>query len=104
MEIKNITVLGSGIMGHGIAQVYAMAGYNIVLRDIEQKFLDKAMEKIKWSLDKLVSKERISLEEGSEIFSRIKPIVDLKDAVHGSDLVIEAVPEIMDLKKKYMQN
>ena len=49
MEIKNITVLGSGIMGHGIAQVYAMAGYNIVLRDIEQKFLDKAMEKIKWS-------------------------------------------------------
>jgi len=67
MEIKNITVLGSGIMGHGIAQVYAMAGYNIVLRDIEQKFLDKAMEKIKWSLDKLVSKERISLEEESEI-------------------------------------
>ena len=100
MEIKNITVLGSGIMGHGIAQVYAMAGYNIVLRDIEQKFLDKAMEKIKWSLDKLVSKERISLEEGSEILSRIKPIVDLKDAVHDSDLVIEAVPEIMDLKKK----
>ena len=69
MEIKNITVLGSGIMGHGIAQVYAMAGYNIVLRDIEQKFLDKAMEKIKWSLDKLVSKERISLEEESEILS-----------------------------------
>ena len=100
MEIKNITVLGSGIMGHGIAQVYAMAGYNIVLRDIEQKFLDKAMEKIKWSLDKLVSKERISLEEGSEILSRIKPIVDLKDAVHDSDLVVEAVPEIMDLKKK----
>ena len=60
MEIKNITVLGSGIMGHGIAQVSAMAGYNVVLRDIEQKFLDKAMEKIKWSLDKLVSKEKIS--------------------------------------------
>ena len=51
MEIKNITVLGSGIMGHGIAQVSAMAGYNVVLRDIEQPFLDKAMEKIKWSLD-----------------------------------------------------
>ena len=100
MEIKNITVLGSGIMGHGIAQVSAMAGYNIVLRDIEQKFLDKAMEKIKWSLDKLVSKERITLKEESEILSRIKPIVDLNDAVHDSDLVIEAVPEIMDLKKK----
>ncbi|MGI0062866.1 MAG: 3-hydroxyacyl-CoA dehydrogenase NAD-binding domain-containing protein, partial [Nitrosotalea sp.] len=53
MTIKNITVLGSGIMGHGIAQVSAMAGYNVVLRDIEKQFLDKAMEKIKWSLDKL---------------------------------------------------
>ena len=100
MEIKNITVLGSGIMGHGIAQVSAMAGYNVVLRDIEQPFLDKAMEKIKWSLDKLVSKEKISENERDEIFSRIKPIVDLKDAVHDCDLVIEAVPEIMELKKK----
>ena len=100
MEIKNITVLGSGIMGHGIAQVSAMAGYNVVLRDIEQKFLDKAIEKIKWSLDKLVSKEKISENERDAIFSRIKPIVDLKDAVHDCDLVIEAVPEIMDLKKK----
>jgi len=100
MEIKNITVLGSGIMGHGIAQVSAMAGYNVVLRDIEQPFLDKAMEKIKWSLDKLVSKEKISENERGEIFSRIKPIVDLKDAVHDCDLVIEAVPEIMELKQK----
>ena len=100
MEIKNITVLGSGIMGHGIAQISAMAGYNVVLRDIEQQFLDKAMEKIKWSLDKLVSKEKISENERDKIFSRIKPIVDLKDAVHDCDLVIEAVPEIMDLKKK----
>ena len=100
MEIKNITVLGSGIMGHGIAQVSAMAGYNVVLRDIEQQFLDKAMGKIKWSLDKLVSKEKISEEQRDEIFSRIIPIVDLNDAVRNSDLVIEAVPEIMDLKKK----
>jgi len=99
MDIKNITVLGSGIMGHGIAQVSAMAGYNVVLRDIEQPFLDKAMGKIKWSLDKLVSKEKISENERDEIFSRIKPIVDLKDAVHDCDLVIEAVPEIMELKK-----
>jgi len=100
MEIKNITVLGSGILGHGIALVSAMAGYNVVLRDIEQPFLDKAMEKIKWSLDKLVSKEKISENERDEIFSRLKPIVDLKDAGHDCDLVIEAVPEIMELKKK----
>ena len=87
-------------MGHGIAQVSAMSGYNVVLRDIEQKFLDKAMEKIKWSLDKLVSKEKISQEQSDDIYSRIKPIVDLQEAVNGCDLVIEAVPEIMDLKKK----
>ena len=100
MDLKNITVLGSGVMGHGIAQVSATAGYNVVLRDIEQGFLDKAMEKIKWSLDKLVSKEKISKEEGDAIFSRIKPIVDLKEAVKDAQMIIEVVPEIMDLKKK----
>ena len=100
MTIKNITVLGSGVMGHGIAQVSATAGYNIVLRDIKKEFLDKAMEKIRWSLDKLVNKEKISKEEGDAIFGRIKPVVDLKEAVKEAQLVIEVVPEIMDLKKK----
>ena len=87
-------------MGHGIAQVSAMAGYNVVLRDIEQKFLDKAMEKVKWSLDKLVSKEKLNQEQADDIFSRIKPVVDLNEAVKDCELVIEAVPEVMDLKKK----
>ena len=100
LNIKNITVLGSGVMGHGIAQVSATAGYNVVLRDIKQEFLDKAMEKIRWSLDKLVTKEKISKEEGDAIFSRITPIVDLNDAVKNSEMIIEVVPEIMDLKKK----
>jgi len=99
MTVKNITVLGSGVMGHGIAQVSATAGYNVVLRDIKQEFLDKAMGKIKWSLDKLVSKEKISKEEGDSIFSRIIPIVDLNEAVKNAELVIEVVPEIMELKK-----
>ena len=99
MTVKNITVLGSGVMGHGIAQVSATAGYNVVLRDIKQEFLDKAMGKIKWSLDKLVSKEKISKEEGDSIFSRITPIVDLNEAVKNAELVIEVVPEIMELKK-----
>ena len=99
MSVKNITVLGSGVMGHGIAQVSATAGYNVVLRDIKQEFLDKAMEKIKWSLDKLVSKEKISKDEGDSIFARITPIVDLNEAVKNAELVIEVVPEIMDLKK-----
>ena len=87
-------------MGHGIAQVSATAGYNVVLRDIKQEFLDKAMEKIRWSLDKLVSKEKISKGEGDVIFSRITPIVDLSESVKNAEMVIEVVPEIMELKKK----
>lgn len=100
MDIKNITVLGSGIMGHGIAQVSAMSGYNVVLRDVEQQFLNKAMEKIRWSLDKLVSKQKLSQQDSDKIFSRIKPVVDLSESLKDCDLLIEAVPEIMELKKK----
>jgi enoyl-CoA hydratase/3-hydroxyacyl-CoA dehydrogenase len=100
LAIKAVTVLGSGIMGHGIAQVSSMAGYTVIMRDIDQKFLDKAMEKIKWSLDKLVSKQKISQNEADAIYSRIKPVVDLKEAVKDCQLVIEAVPEVMALKKK----
>jgi enoyl-CoA hydratase / 3-hydroxyacyl-CoA dehydrogenase len=98
--INKITVLGSGIMGHGIAQVSAMAGYTVALRDIEQSFLDKAMEKIRWSLNKMVEKQKLSQADADKIFARITPIVDLRQALKGADLLIEAVPEDMNLKKK----
>lgn len=98
--INRIAVLGSGIMGHGIAQVSAMSGYSVVLRDIEQSFLDKAMEKIKWSLNKLVEKEKLTQADADRIFARITPVIDLKQALSGADLLIEAVPEDMNVKKK----
>ena len=98
--INKITVLGSGVMGHGIAQVSAMAGYQVVLRDIEQSFLDKAMEKVKWSLNKLVEKQRLSQADADKVFARITPAVDLRQALKSADLLIEAVPEDMNLKKK----
>lgn len=100
MAVSNITVLGSGVMGHGIAQVSAAAGYNVVLRDIKQEFLDKAMEKIRWSLDKMVKKQKMTQQEADAVYSRITPVVDLKESVKKAHLVIEVVPEIMDLKKK----
>ncbi|HVX02169.1 MAG TPA: 3-hydroxyacyl-CoA dehydrogenase family protein [Nitrososphaera sp.] len=100
VSINKITVLGSGVMGHGIAQVSAMAGYTVTLRDIEQSFLDRAMEKIKWSLGKLVEKQKLSQQDAERIFARITPVVDLKAALKGADLLIEAVPEDMNLKKK----
>lgn len=90
-------------MGHGIAQVSAMAGYKVVLRDIEQKFLDKAMEKIKWSLQKLAEKNKISKEEVDIFYNNITPLVDLQTAIGNADLIIEAVPEDFDLKKKVYQ-
>ena len=99
-KINKITVLGSGIMGHGIAQVSAMNGYNIVLRDIEERFLESAMNKIRWSLDKLVEKNKINKQESDKIHGRIKPIVELKEALDDTDLLIEAVPEDLKLKKK----
>ncbi|MDQ3838084.1 MAG: 3-hydroxyacyl-CoA dehydrogenase family protein [Thermoproteota archaeon] len=98
--ISKITVLGSGVMGHGIAQVAAMSGYSIVLRDIEQSFLENAMKKIKWSLGKLVEKQKLSQSDADSIYGRITPVVDLKEALKGADLLVEAVPEDMELKKK----
>lgn len=100
MPIKNITVLGSGIMGHGIAQISAMSGYKVILRDIEQKFLDKAVEKIKWSLQKMVEKQKITDMQAEKYFNNITPVVDLNEALKNTDLIIEAVPEDFELKKK----
>lgn len=99
-KINQITVLGSGIMGHGIAQISAMAGYNVNLRDIEQAFLDKAMDKIKWSINKLVEKQKISQSEAEKIINRIHPVVDLEQSLKNSNLIIEAVPEDLNLKKR----
>jgi enoyl-CoA hydratase/3-hydroxyacyl-CoA dehydrogenase len=98
--INKITVLGSGVMGHGIAQVAATVGYNIVLRDIEQSFLDNAMKKIQWSLGKMVEKQKLSQSDADSIYGRITPVVDLKEALKRTDLLVEAVPEDMELKKK----
>src|SRR5262245_53865184 len=87
-------------MGHGIAQISAMSGYNVTLRDVDQRFLDNAMGKIKWSLDKLVEKKGITSIEAEAIFGRIKPVVDLKESLLEADLLIEAIPEDLELKKK----
>jgi enoyl-CoA hydratase / 3-hydroxyacyl-CoA dehydrogenase len=101
--INQITVVGSGAMGHGIAQISAMVGYEVVIRDIQQSFLDKAMEKINWSVNKLVEKKKINQTEAEEIISRIHPIVDIQQSLKNSELIIEAVPEDLQLKHKVYQ-
>ncbi len=99
VKIKKVSVLGSGVMGHGIAQISAMAGYHVTIRDIDQAFLDKAMDKIKWSLSKMVEKGKIAGSDMQSILSRITTTLSLKDAVADADLIIEAIPEDMRLKK-----
>lgn len=100
MEIKKIAVLGAGLMGHGIAQVSAQIGkYEVNLRDIKQEFVDSGMGMIKGSLQKFVSKGTLSEKEKQETLNRIHPMIDLKKAVADADLIIEAIPENVDLKK-----
>jgi len=99
-SISKITVLGSGIMGHGIAQVSAMAGYRVTLRDIDRSLLDKALEKVKWSLNKLVEKQKLTQIEAEKIFHRITPEINLELSLKDADLLIEAVPENLELKRK----
>lgn len=100
MEIKKICVLGAGLMGNGIAQVCAQAGYSVALRDIEQRFIDNGMNMIKKNLDNDVKKGRKKPEEVATILSRITPTIDLKQAAGNADVVVEVIIEIMDVKKK----
>ncbi|MEM2106146.1 MAG: 3-hydroxyacyl-CoA dehydrogenase family protein [Candidatus Bathyarchaeia archaeon] len=100
MEVKKIAVLGAGLMGHGITQVAAQVGkYEVYMRDIEQRFIDNGMNMIKASLQKFLSKGQITEQQMNEILARIHPTLDLKEAVQNADLIIEAVPENVELKK-----
>ena len=99
-EVKTIAVLGAGLMGHGIAQVAAQVGkYEVNIRDVEQKFIDSGMTMIADSLQRFVKKAQLSEDEMKNVLSRIHPILDLKQAISNADLIIEAIPENVELKK-----
>jgi 3-hydroxybutyryl-CoA dehydrogenase len=100
MEIKKVCVLGAGLMGNGIAQVCAQAGYEVALRDIEQKFVDGGMNTIKKNLGRDVAKGKMAQADMDAVLGRIKPTLSLKDAAAGADIVVEVVIELMDIKKK----
>jgi len=103
MEIKRICVLGAGLMGNGIAQVCAQAGYIVTLRDIEQKFIDGGMNTIKKNLSRDAEKGKITKDQMDAILGRIKPTLDVKEAASDADIVVEVVIEVMDVKKKVYQ-
>ncbi|ELZ15120.1 3-hydroxyacyl-CoA dehydrogenase [Haloterrigena salina JCM 13891] len=94
-----IAVLGAGSMGHGIAQVSAMAGHDVVLRDIEADLVEDGLEGIRTNLQGGVDRDKLTAEEMEETLERIEGTTDLEAAVEDADLVVEAVPEEMDLKR-----
>ncbi|MBA4397852.1 MAG: 3-hydroxybutyryl-CoA dehydrogenase [Syntrophus sp. (in: bacteria)] len=100
MEIKKVCVLGAGLMGNGIAQICAQAGYEVTMRDIEQRFIDGGMKTITKNLAREVEKAKRTQADMDAILGRIKPTVDLKEAATGADVVVEVVIEVMDVKKQ----
>ena len=98
-DVKKIAMIGAGDMGHGIAACCLLGGYNVVLRDIEQKYVDKGMAGIKASFDKFKEKGKLTPEAYTDALSRLTPMVDLQTAVKDADFIIEAVPEKLELKK-----
>ena len=90
-------------MGNGIAHVFARAGYAVVLRDVEQRFLDRAMESISKNLDREVKKGKISEAQKSAALGRIRPVIDLP-SLAPADFVVEAVPEQCDLKLRVLKD
>jgi 3-hydroxybutyryl-CoA dehydrogenase len=100
MEVKKVCVLGAGLMGSGIAQVSAEAGYEVSMRDIEDRFVQGGLNTIRKNYERAMSKGKMTKEQANGFLSKIKGTVDLAAAVQGADVVIEAVIENMDLKKQ----
>jgi 3-hydroxybutyryl-CoA dehydrogenase len=103
VEIKKLCVLGAGLMGNGIAQICAQAGYEVFMRDIEQRFIDGGMNTIRKNLNRDAEKGKITKDQMDTILGRIKPTLDLQEAAGGADIVVEVVIEVMEVKKKVYQ-
>ena len=99
MKIEKVFVVGSGLMGSGITQVSAQAGYKVKMHDVKQQFCDKGMEAIKFSLGKFLQKEKISQDHHDAALTNISTTVSLEDAA-DADLVVEAVFEKLEIKKE----
>jgi len=98
-DVKKIAMIGAGDMGHGIAACFLQGGFTVILRDVEQKFVDKGVAGIKASFDKFKAKGKMTPEDYDSALARLVPMVDIKEAVKDADFIIEAVPEKMEIKK-----
>ena len=97
-DIKSVAVLGAGTMGNGIAHVFARSGYRVILRDVEQRFLDRGMETIGKNLDREIKKGKLAEAEKGTVLGRLQPVTDMA-AIAAADFVVEAVPEKIEIKR-----
>jgi 3-hydroxybutyryl-CoA dehydrogenase len=100
--IKTIGVLGAGTMGNGIAHVFARCGYNVILRDVEKRFLDRGLDAINKNLDREVKKGKLTEADKSAALARIDATTDTSKLA-AADFVVEAVPEQLDLKTRVLK-
>lgn len=98
--MKNITVIGAGTMGNGIAHTFAQKGFNVNLVDISANALEKAINTIEKNLDRMVQKEKITKQEKAETLSNLSTFTDIQEGVKNAELVVEAATENVDLKLK----
>jgi 3-hydroxybutyryl-CoA dehydrogenase len=98
-NIKTVGVVGAGLMGSGIAQVVAQAGYSVIVREVEQRFLDKGLKGVEGQLQRAVEKGRMTVEEKAKLLGRIRWTLSLED-LKGVDLIIEAIIEDLALKQE----
>ncbi len=97
---KKAVVIGSGAMGHGIAELLALSGFDVAMVDVNDEILQKGKEKIKWSLDKFVEKRRLRAEDAQAANARITTTKSYEQAGTDADIAIEAAPENLDLKRQ----
>lgn len=99
MDIRKVAVIGGGTMGNGIAHVFAMSGYPVTLIETRQEFADRALATIDRNLERMVSKEKITADRKSETLANISVNLDLSAGVKDADLIVEAVPENLNIKR-----
>jgi 3-hydroxybutyryl-CoA dehydrogenase len=97
-QIKTVAVLGAGTMGNGIAHVFARAGYDVILRDVEQRFLERGLETVAKNLDREIKKGKLQESERSAVLSRISLVTDMS-ATAPAQFLVEAVPEKIEIKR-----
>jgi len=101
-SIKTVAVLGAGAMGNGIAHAFARSGYHVILRDVEQRFLDRGLDTISKNVDREIKKEKLAAADKPAVLARIQPTTDAS-ALAAADIAIEAVPEQLELKLRVLK-